>query len=283
MDLYRLVHGKSLWILLGVVVILAAMGAGTMAVVTDPAFLESMKVSYTSNVPSGVNIGFSSPSPDAGDLAEASAAVAMLAQGVSAEQLIGNVFLGGGGLSCLFVVFVAIFLAAEFESGFSKNVFTAQPNRLAFLAARTVEVLVLAAVFTALMIAATLATAAATGLQLTPIVPADLLLWGTLVALVAAGFGMLTALAVWITRKMAAGIVVGVVLGAGLVTAGLQAVLLLFPSASFIADFTLSSCMSSLALGLAGPLGAPHIALVGVAFVAVAAATSAVALQRKDV
>lgn len=59
--------------------------------------------------------------------------------------------------------------------------------------------------------------------------------------------------------------------------------LLLIPSASHLADFTLSSCMSSLALGLAGPLSASHIALVSVAFIIIAAAASAVVLQRKDV
>ena len=37
-------------------------------------------------------------------------------------------------------------------------------------------------------------------------------LWGVLVAVVAAGFGMLTALAVWATRKMAAGIGIGILL-----------------------------------------------------------------------
>ncbi len=283
MDLYRLVHGKSLWIFLAAIAALAAMGAGMMGVVTDPAFMESMAMSYTNGAPAGVNIGFSSSGPDASDLAEANAAVAMLAQGLSPEALIGNVFLGGGGLSCLFVVFLAIFLASEFESGFSKNVFTVQPRRLALLGARTLEVLVLAALFTALMIGATLATAAVVGLELEPTPPTDLLLWGALVALTAAGFGMLTALAVWATRKMAAGIVIGIVLGAGLVTAGLQALLLLAPSASHLADYTLSSCMASLSQGLGGPLGAPHIALVGVAFIAVAAALSAVALRKKDV
>ena len=283
MDLYRLVHGKSLWVFLVAIAALAAMGAGMMGVVTDPAFMESMTMSYTNGAPAGVNIGFSSSGPDASDLAEANAAVAMLAQGLSPEALIGNVFLGGGGLSCLFVVFLAIFLASEFESGFSKNVSTVQPSRLALLGARTLEVLVLAALFTALMIGATLATAAVVGLGLAPTPPTDLLLWGALVALTAAGFGMLTALAVWATRKMAAGIVIGIVLGAGLVTAGLQALLLLAPSASHLADYTLSSCMASLSQGLGGPLGAAHIALVGVAFIAVAVALSAVALRKKDV
>ena len=211
MDLYRLVHGKSLWIFLAVITVLAVISAATMAYITDPAFVQSMQAASASGAPTGVHIGFSNGSgPSADDLAETNALVAQLVQGMTPEALVGNVFLGGGGLSCLFVVFLAIFLAAEFESGFSKNVFTVQPSCLAFLGARIVEILVLAALFTVMIVAATLATAAVTGLELASSPLPDFALWGVLVAVVAAGFGMLTALAVWATRKMAAGIGIGI-------------------------------------------------------------------------
>ena len=280
MDLYRLVHGKSLWIFLAVITVLAVISAATMAYITDPAFVQSMQAASASGAPTGVHIGFSNGSgPSADDLAETNALVAQLAQGMTPEALVGNVFLGGGGLSCLFVVFLAIFLAAEFESGFSKNVFTVQPSRLAFLGARIVEILVLAV----MIVAATLATAAVTGLELASSPLPDFALWGVLVAVVAAGFGMLTALAVWATRKMAAGIGIGILLASGLVTLGIQGLGTLIPSISFLADYTLSSCMGSLSLGLGGPLGAGHIALVGAAFIAVAGALCALVLKRKDV
>ena len=260
MDLYRLVHGKSLWIFLAVITVLAVISAATMAYITDPAFVQSMQAASASGAPTGVHIGFSNGSgPSADDLAETNALVTQLAQGMTPEALVGNVFLGGGGLSCLFVVFLAIFLAAEFESGFSKNVFTV------------------------MIVAATLATAAVTGLELASSPLPDFALWGVLVAVVAAGFGMLTALAVWVTRKMAAGIGIGILLASGLVTLGIQGLGMLIPSISFLADYTLSSCMGSLSLGLGGPLGAGHIALVGAAFIAVAGALCALVLKRKDV
>ena len=115
MDLYRLVHGKSLWIFLAVITVLAVISAATMAYITDPAFVQSMQAASASGAPTGVHIGFSNGSgPSADDLAETNALVAQLVQGMTPEALVGNVFLGGGGLSCLFVVFLAIFLAAEF-------------------------------------------------------------------------------------------------------------------------------------------------------------------------
>lgn len=287
MDLYRLVHGKSLWIFLAVIVALAAAGAGTVAYVSSPAFMDSIRAASADSAQIGIDlVGVAHPNgPGASDLAEASDIVAQLAQGMSPEALVGNVFLTGGGLSCLLALFVAIFLSSEFESGFSKNVFSVQPSRLAFLAARSVEIVALSALFTLVAIGATLGTAAVAGLGFAPVQPAGLALWAALVSLTAAGFGLITALAVQLTRKMAASVVVGLVLGAGLAAAAIQGFCLLVPSASFLADCTLTSSMSSLSRGLdaSGALDPIHIALVAIGFIAVAVALAGVALQKKDV
>ena len=64
------------------------------------------------------------------------------------------------------------------------------------------------------------------------------------------------------------GIGIGILLASGLVTLGIQGLGMLVPGISFLSDYTLSSCMGSLSLGLGGPLGAVHIALVGAAFIA---------------
>ena len=285
MDLYRLVHGKSLWIMLGVIVCMAVVSAAFMAYVSSPAYLDSLQAAGASGT-GGIHIGITAGNgPDAGDDQDAAEAAALMTAGTSAEALVGTLFLNGGGLAVLFVIFIAIFLAAEFESGFSKNVFTVQPNRLAFLATRTVEVVVLAAAFVVVTVAATLATAFAAGFELAPIQPWDLALWGALVTLALAGFGMLTALVTWLTRKMAPSLVVGILLGAGIATLLVQGLVLLVPSASFVADCTLSACMASLALGVdqAGGLSSLHIALTALAFIAASVALGGVALQKKDV
>lgn len=143
MDLYRLVHGKSLWIMLAIIVAMAVISSGLMAYIASPEFIQTLQSS------SNVNIGFTdNAGPDASDYADAAEASAMMSGSMTPQALVGSVFLNGGGLSCVFAIFIAIFLAAEFESGFSKNVFTAQPNRLALLVVRTVEIIALAAVFT---------------------------------------------------------------------------------------------------------------------------------------
>ena len=163
--------------------------------------------------------------------------------------------------------------------------FTVQPNRLAFLAARTIEVVVLAAAFTVVTTVATIAMAFATGIVLAPLQPVDLLLWGALVTLGLAGFGMLTALVAWVTRKMTASLVAGILLGAGLATLLVQGFVLLVPSASFLANFTLSACLASLShgVGAAAILSSPHIALVSFAFIALCAVAGGIALQKKDI
>lgn len=281
MDLYRLVHGKSLWILLAVIVAMAVLSSGLMAYIASPEFTQTLQS------PNGaMRIGFTDGAgPDASDYADAAEVNAMMAGSMTPQALVGSLFLNGGGLACLFVIFIAIFLAAEFESGFSKNVFTAQPNRLAFLAVRTVEIVVLAAVFTLVTSGATIATAAAVGFELIPTTLPDLLLWGALVTLGIAGFGMLTALVVWLTRKMSASLVVGILLAAGMATILFQGVALLVPDASFLMDFTLSSCLASLSKGVdaAGGLSSVHIALVSAAFIVGSAAVGGLALQKRNV
>ena len=275
MDLYRLVHSKSLWVFLAIIVALATISTGMVAYVSSPTFTESLEAAE------GLHVGFS----DAKSTAEAGAALGSLVQNLSAESLVGSSLLSGGALACLFAIFVAIFLTAEFEGGFAKNVLSAQPNRLALLAARSVEIAVLAVAFTAVSIGATLAIAAVAGLELAPTPPADLALWAALVALSVAAFGMLTALGAWATRKMAASIVIGVVLASGVVTTVLKGALVLFPSAPHIADYTPYSCTTSLAqgLGAAGALDPLHIALVTAAFIAIGIGLGAVALQKRDV
>lgn len=285
MDLYRLVHGKSLWIMLAIVVAISVMSVGMMAYIAGPEFAATLQ-SASANGPGSFHVGIAvEGSPDASDLEDIAEAGSMMTSGMTAEALVGTMFLNGGGLAVIFVIFIAIFLTAEFESGFSKNVFTVQPNRLAFLAARTIEVVVLAAAFTVVTTVATIAMAFATGIVLAPLQPVDLLLWGALVTLGLAGFGMLTALAAWVTRKMTASLVAGILLGAGLAALLVQGFVLLVPSASFLANFTLSACLASLShgVGAAAILGSPHIALVSFAFIALCAVAGGIALQKKDI
>ena len=282
MDVYRLVHGKSLWIMLAIIVAMAVTSAGAMAYIASPEFMQTLQ----SSGGGVVHIGFTNGSgPDASDYADAAEVTAMMEGSLTPQALVGSLFLNGSGLSCLFVIFIAIFLAAEFESGFSKNVFTAQPSRLAFLAVRTVEIIALAAVFTLVTTGVTVATAAAAGFNLLPTTLPDVLLWGALVTLGIAGFGMLTALVVWLTHKMSASLVVGIILAAGIGTMLLQGVALLVPGVSFLTDFTLTTCLASLSKGFdaAGGLGPVHILLVAAAFIVGSAAIGGLALQKKDV
>ena len=112
MDLYRLVHGKSLWIMLGVIVCMAVVSAAFMAYVSSPAYLDSLQAAGASGT-GGIHIGITAGNgPDAGDYQDAAEAAALMTAGTSAEALVGTLFLNGGGLAVLFFIFIAIFLAA---------------------------------------------------------------------------------------------------------------------------------------------------------------------------
>lgn len=286
MDLYRMIRSKSLWICLGCIVFFIALAAGLLAYATSPAFLETMTASGNAHIgiSAGTNFGISTSDSafTAGNIAEAQAMLTSTSQ----ITFIGTMMIKGGALAMVFIIFVAIFLGSEFETGFSKNVFASHPNRLAFLGARLVEIVALAAVFTAVTIVSSLVSMAVTGFELAPAPVGDMVLWAALVTLVISAFAMITALVIWVTRKMSAGIVVGVLLVSGMVSALIKAVLSLFPSVSHVGDFMLGSCMESLGtfgLNDPGALSVPHVAGVGLAFLVACTVLSAVALKKKDI
>ena len=288
MDLYRLLRSKSLWICLGITVALAAMTIGVLGLLTNADFMQwaqssGATVSSASN--SVVNIGVNGNSTMSTEEITQSIVQAQEAISSSSLTMTGTTLVNGNALAIMFTIFLSIFLASEFESGYSKNVFTVQPNRIAFLGARLVEIVLTAALFTAVSLASVALVGAIAGLSFAPTSAADLLLWGTLVTLVLSGFGMVIALIIWLTRKVAAGIIGAVVLVTGMLVMMVQALLSLFPALSHLSDFTLYACMSALGRGLYvdGGLGVAHIAGVGLAFVIVYAALSAVTLKKKDI
>lgn len=281
-----MVRSKSLWICLGCIVFFVALAAGLLAYATSPAFLEAMTANGNTHISTSAGMSFGISSPDdaftANDVAEAQAMLTSTSQ----ITFIGSMMIKGGALAMAFIIFIAIFLGSEFETGFSKNVFASHPNRLAFLGARLIEIVILAAVFTTVTIVSTLLATAVVGFDLAPAPLGDLVLWAALVVLVIAAFAMITAFVVWLTRKMAAGIVVGVLLVSGMVSALIKSVLSLFPSVSHLGDFMLASCMESLgAFGLNDPgaLSVPHVAGVALAFLVVCTVLSAVVLKKKDI
>ena len=288
MDFYRAVRSKSLWILLGSLVVLGIVAMGSLNYMLSPEFMETMQNAGNVASGSGFRFGVTTPGGDQIDMNEISQSIAQAqyaVSGLTPMALVGNIFMNGGGLACLFVVFIAIFFAAEFENGFSKNVFTASPSRTVFLVARVVETVLLAVVFTLVTVGATLAGAAVFGIEMQAAPAGDMALWFALVVLVVSGMGMLTALFVWLTRKMAAGIAIGIVVGSGLVVALVEAVLSLFPSVADLGDFTLYGCMRSLGYGIGvdGGLSSVHIAAVCLVFLAGYAVLSLLILKKKDI
>lgn len=283
MDLYRLVRSTSFWVCLGVMVLMTVFSIGMLWYASTPDFVKSLQMGTSS---AGMSVGLSNGQGEALSESDIAQLEALTSTG-SLTSFVGGMLIKGGALSVLFVIFITIFLASEFESGFSKNVFASHPNRMVFLGARVIEILVLAAVF---VVVATLTTLAATtfaGFNLEAEPVSDLLLWGGLTTLILAAFATICAAVVLITRKMAAAIVAGVVLASGLIGMLIDGVLSLFPSISHLATYTLTSCMTSLGqYGLAdapGALSAGHIALVCLAFLVICAAASAVALKKKDI
>lgn len=286
MDLYRLVRSKSLWVCLGITIALAVMTIGILGLATNADFMQWAQASGGSSSGSFISVGINDNAAMSPEEVQQSVsdATAMLSDS-TLLVMTGGSLVKGGALALMFSIFLSIFLASEFEGGYSKNVFTVQPNRFAFLGARLVEIVLIAAVFVAVSMLAIGLTSAIAGVELAAVSVADMLLWGGLVTLVLSGYGMLVAFIIWLTRKMAAGIVMASVLVTGLIVMLAQAAFSLFPALSHLTDFTLFSCMQSIGQGLnvEGALSVAHVAGVGLAFVVAFTVFSAVVLKKKDI
>lgn len=286
MDLYRLVRSKSLWVCLGITIALAVMTIGILGLAINADFMQWAQSSGGSSSGSFVSVGINDNAAMSPEEVQQSVsdATAMLS-GSTLLVMTGSSLVKGGALALMFSIFLSIFLGSEFEGGYSKNVFTVQPNRFAFLGARLVEIVLIAAVFVAVSMLAIGLTSAIAGVELAAVSVADMLLWGGLVTLVLSGYGMLVAFIIWLTRKMAAGIVMASVLVTGLIVMLAQAAFSLFPALSHLTDFTLFSCMQSIGQGLnvEGALSVAHVAGVGLAFVVAFTVFSAVVLKKKDI
>lgn len=286
MDLYRVIRSKSFWILLGTIVALTLISIGSITYALSPEFARTMENAGSAAAGSGFHFGVTSPGGDELSMAELNQSIASMQQmfsGLSLMALVGNIFLNGGALALVFVIFVSIFFAAEFENGFSKNVFTALPNRAIYLCARAVEIVLFAALFVLVTVLSVYLCAVLFGIEIVAAPLGDMALWFALVVLVVSGMGMLTALLVWLTRKMAAGIAVGFVVSSGFVVSIVQGELSLFPQVADLGNFTLYACLRSLGSGIDGELGLVHVAVVGLVFLVGYGALSLLVLKKKDI
>ncbi|MEC4273589.1 hypothetical protein VJ923_10500 [Adlercreutzia sp. R25] len=253
-DVYRLVHGKMLWVatavLAGCIVLCAAM----MHWVSDPQFLcDAAQMSATVTVgeadeldaaadeaaremaeaaaeggegeDDGATVGGSASFEALLEFGDPSSLSAADFEETSREMrtieaptfMFGDMLVSGGFLGALVSVVVALLLASDFSTKFVRNLPMDRRGRVAYYGGRLVLVAVVALYFLAVGCVLSLAAFTAAGFTFAALDgAAELLVFLGLSWLCLAAYGCLTAVLVWLTRSAQAGVAFALVVATGI-------------------------------------------------------------------
>lgn len=289
-DLYRLVHGKMLWVMTIVVIAMAALTVAAISAVSSAEFLyrSSQSMEFAVNASGEVTVA---------DFEEVSRDMRTLASPV---DMLGDAGFSGGEVPLIVGLLAALLFASDFTTGFVRNLVMDRRGRMRYYGAKLVLVAVASLYFVLLTALASVVAFAvagftyAAGNTVGEIAGFLVLAW-----LIACAYGCLTATLVWLTRSPGAGIAFAIVVGSGMAGALLGQVLLYvgqaFPWVASIVPWMLASGQNALGGGMTGlmegALSAPPVAVspavrivvASVFWMAVSAGLSLGCLRKRDV
>lgn len=194
-DLYRLVHGKSLWVLLAITIALIAGAVALVWFTSTPAYAELTGNQATQNV-------------EASDASTAERIEAFSnKQLASPVQAIGSTLMGGCFLTLMASLAAAFAVSADFNTGFVKNILSCRPQRGRYFAEKLALVALISAAFVLVAAGWCLLCYAVAGFGYIYVnspggIAAYLLLtWITVTA-----FGWIAACASWIAHNLMGGV-----------------------------------------------------------------------------
>ena len=223
MDLYRLVKGKMLWVVLGIVLAVSVASAYMAWLTVNPEFAPS-----GTNSSSGFVIGATDGSAEsAGYEMLSGAQIADFSRNQTA------MWLSGGALALFVSVMPALLFAADFSSGYVKNLPTSRKDRLAYYGEKLVLVVLLVALLLVFGIATFEVSRIVSGLSYAHVgSAADIALWFGLSVLIVSMYGAAIAVVTWLTQSKAAGLAAAIAVGStllgGLVVTVLQGLAMLW-------------------------------------------------------
>ncbi|MCI8468139.1 MAG: hypothetical protein HFJ75_01325 [Eggerthellaceae bacterium] len=335
-DVYRLVHGKALAVAMAVLIGIIVVTAVSLHAVSDPGFLilcyqedpltvdELRDDLQVEGGPLGSFVVTDEEGEEADDQADErfgadpSPSLMLSVEGasesltaadfaaVSAEmrtfssptEMLGMGFVGGGLLTVVTSLLVAVYFASDFGSRFIRNLVMSRRGRwayygeklvLAALIALLVEVVALVVIVTSFLLA---------GFGFRSLdAPGALAEWLLLVWLTTTAYAWLTALVVWLTRSMAAAIAEAVTVSTGMVGATLTQLAMFlggaFPWVRAVPDWLLVRGMDVAGTGAEGLLAPSEIVpfvnagawamLVALLWMALCAALALGVCRRRDV
>ena len=273
MDLYRLIRSKSLYICLAIICAFSVLGVVTIWYANTPEFAELMTTSqYIAE--DGASVAFTM------DESVSSADYSTL----TLQRLFGSIFVSGGLLTLLVSLSLVLFVGAEFDSGFVKNVLAARRGRGAYFASKTVLAVIFALIFVLAASLVSLIGAIFVGVEIA-FSAAEFFSWVSLLILAVAAYATISLFFVMFTKSKTAGILAACMLSSSLLGLVASGIIGMFPNLVFLLDYTVYSGYQLLAIGLVSSesLGTVHIALVAGAYFVAFAALSYIGIRKKDI
>ena len=210
MDLYRLVKGKMLWVMMGIVLAMSVMMAFMMWLTTTPEFAQSVTGSAS------IHIGISDGSSEPVDIQD----IQGLSDSVIADftQNQSTMWLGGGAMAVFVAMMVALFFALDFTTGYVKNLPSARRDRLAYYGEKLVFVVLLSAALFAFGIATFELARMAAGFSYGHVGTfGEVAAWFGSAVVVLSAYGAVTAVVARLTQNKTAAIATALVVGSGVV------------------------------------------------------------------
>ena len=230
-DLYRLAHGKALWVSIAIL----ALAIGFM-------FWAIQAVAST-NATNSENLG--APITAIGNMVQVNGDI---------TRLFGSVLLSTGVLALICCVLAALLLASDFETGYIRNIWSVRSVRRTYLAEKLVLCALVSVLFAALSMLFTFIDALALDYILVPVKNADILWeWIGLTWLAMVAYLFLTATVTLLAQSRGAGLAAAIVFSTGfldsLISYPCALLAPLIPPVAGIPDWLLSNSIDKLAEG----------------------------------
>lgn len=215
MDMYRLVKGKMLWVTLGILLVMSLFMAGMMWLSTTSEFtvyMHNQMLEEQENAAAmGVTFGETDvPTTSTGMEGINGSEIADFAQNQT------SMWLSGGGLAVIVAMVIALFFAADFTSGYVKNLPSSRRDRLAYYGEKTLLMAVLSTVFLLFGIAAFEVGRLVTGFTYVHVDSVGgIATWFLLSVVILTTYAAITAVVTWLTQSKAAGIASALIVSSG--------------------------------------------------------------------
>lgn len=233
-DVFRLVHGKTLWAMTACLIAVAVLAAATIHFVSSPEFLyassQSMEMTVSADEDGEELDEFDAAAVQALEASEKPASEVTVAdfEGVSREMrtlespldMLGDAALSGGLVSLLTCLLVTLLFAGDFTTGFVRNLVMDRRGRWRYYGVKIILAGLAALYFLVVAVVACLVAFAAAGFTYARMnTVGEVAEYLALAFLLAWAYGCLTAVVVWATRSGGAGIAFAIVVGTGMVGA----------------------------------------------------------------